>query len=88
MFLVKIPSTKAEEECHSSIFYGIFEIEKMNEWHVTTIRNNAENKEGKQECVNLEAFIFDPTLYQSLKSMEVVFFLWMEIWALWGFHCL
>jgi hypothetical protein len=25
--------------------------------------------------VNLEAFIFDFTLYQSLKSIEVVFFL-------------
>jgi hypothetical protein len=29
--------------------------------------------------VNLEAFLFDFTLYQSLKNMEVVFFLWMEI---------
>jgi hypothetical protein len=58
------------------MFYGLFENEKMNEWHVTTISNTAKNKGGsKQECVNLEAFIFDFTLYQSLKSIEVVFFL-------------
>jgi hypothetical protein len=31
MFLVNNPSTKAEGECHSSIFYGLFENEKMNE---------------------------------------------------------
>jgi hypothetical protein len=62
MFLVNIPSTKAEKESHSSIFYGLFENEKMNERHVTTIRNTAKNKEGKQDCVNLEAFIFDCTL--------------------------
>jgi hypothetical protein len=38
--------------------------------------NTAEKKGGsKQECVNLEAFIFDFIYYQSLKSMEVVFFL-------------
>jgi hypothetical protein len=83
MSLVKIPSTKTEGVCHSSIFYGLFENEKMNEWRVATISNTAENKEGrKQECVNLEAFIFDFTHYQSLKSIEVVFFLWMEIWGL------
>jgi hypothetical protein len=51
----------------------------MNERHVATIRNNGKNKGGsKQECVNLEAFIFDSTHYQSLKSIEVVFFLSME----------
>jgi hypothetical protein len=55
----------------------------MNEWkHVTTISSSAENKEGKQECVDLEAFIYDFTYYESLKSMEIVFFIWMEIWAL------
>jgi hypothetical protein len=64
MFLVNTPSTKAEGECHSR--------------HVTTIRNTAENKGGKQECVNLEAFIFDSTYYPSLKSIETVFFLSME----------
>jgi hypothetical protein len=65
-------STKAEGECHSSIFYGIFENEKMNERHVTTIRNSAKNKGGsKQECVNLEAFVFDSTYYPSLKNMDV-----------------
>jgi hypothetical protein len=37
MSLVKIPSTKTEGECHSSIFYGLFENEKMNERHVATI---------------------------------------------------
>jgi hypothetical protein len=52
--------------------------------HVVTILNTVEKKGSKQECVNLEAFIFDSTLYQSLKSIEVVFFLWMEIWAVWG----
>jgi hypothetical protein len=57
MSLVKTPSTKQEGECHSSIFYGLFENEKMNERHVTTISNTAKNKGGsKQECVNLEAF--------------------------------
>jgi hypothetical protein len=76
MYLVNNPSTKAEGECHSSIFYGLFENEKINKWHVTTIRNAAENKERKQDCVNLEAFLFDCTLYPSLKSIEVVFFLW------------
>jgi hypothetical protein len=72
---MNIISAKAEGECHSSIFYGLFEIEKMNERHVTTIRNTAKNKEGKQDCVNFEAFIYDSTHYQSLKNMEVVFFL-------------
>ena len=72
---MNIISTKAEKECHSSIFYGLFENEKMNERHVATIGNIAENKEGKQECVNLEAFNFDFTHDQSLKNMEVVFFL-------------
>jgi hypothetical protein len=53
---MNIISTKAEGECHSSIFYGLFENEKMNERHVTTIRHTVQNKEGrKQECVNLEA---------------------------------
>jgi hypothetical protein len=77
MSLVNTPSTKAEGECHSSIFYGLFENAKMNERHVTTIRNSAKNKGGsKQECVNLEAFIFfDSNVYQSLKNMEIVFFL-------------
>jgi hypothetical protein len=76
MFLVNIPSTNAEKECHSSIFYGLFENEKMNERHVTTISHTANNKGGsKQEYVNLEAFIFDFIYYQSFKSMEVVFFL-------------
>jgi hypothetical protein len=73
---MNIISTKAEKECHSSVFYGLFENEKMNERHVTTIRNTAKNKGGKQDCVNLEAFLFDCTLYPSLKSIEVVFFLW------------
>jgi hypothetical protein len=74
---MNIISTKAEGECHSSVFYGLFENEKMNERHVTTIRNTAKNEGGsKQECVNLEAFIFDSTLYQSLKNIEMVFFLW------------
>jgi hypothetical protein len=60
-----------------------FQDEKMNERHVTTTSHTAKNKGGsKQECVNLEAFIFDFTYYQSLKSMEIVFFLWMETWAL------
>jgi hypothetical protein len=76
MSLVNTPSTKAEKESHSSIFYGLVENEKMNERHVTTIHNTVKNKEGsKQECVNLEAFIFDFTYYQPLKNMEVVFFL-------------
>jgi hypothetical protein len=75
MFLVNTPSTKAEGECHSSIFYGLVENEKMNEWCVTTISSSAENKGGsKQECVNLEALIFDFTYDQSLKNMEVAFF--------------
>jgi hypothetical protein len=40
-----------------------------------TINNTAEKKGGgKQECVNLEAFIFDSTHYHSLKNMETVFF--------------
>ncbi len=56
----------------------------MNERHVATIGNIAENKEGKQECVNLEAFNFDFTHDQSLKNMEIIFFLRMEIWALVG----
>jgi hypothetical protein len=74
---MNIISTKAEGECHSSLFFGLFENEKINKRHVVTIRNTAKNKGGsKQECVNLEAFIFDFTLYQSLKSIEVVFFLW------------
>jgi hypothetical protein len=30
---------------------------------------------SKQECVNLEAFIFNSNVYQSLKNMMVVFFL-------------
>jgi hypothetical protein len=71
---VKTPSTKEEGECHSSIFYALAKNEKMNESHVVTIHNIAENKEGKQECVNLEALIFDFTYDQSLKNMEVVFF--------------
>ena len=75
MSLVNTPSTKTEEECHSSIVYGLFENEKMNERHVTTISSSAENKEGKQECVDLEAFIYDFTYYESLKSMEIVFFI-------------
>jgi hypothetical protein len=78
MFLVNISSTKAEKESHSTIFFGLFENEKINKWHVTTIRNTAKNKGGsKQECVNLEAF-FDSNVYQSLKNIEVVFFLSME----------
>jgi hypothetical protein len=53
----------------------LVENEKMNERHVTTISHTAENKGGsKQECVNLEAFIFDSTYYQSLKNMEIFFF--------------
>jgi hypothetical protein len=88
MSLVNTPSTKAEGECHSSIFYGLFENEKMNERHVTTIRNTAENKGGsKQECVNLEAFIFDFTYYQSLKSIEVVFFFQWRF-EYWDCRCL
>jgi hypothetical protein len=39
MSLVNIVSAKAEGESHSSIFYGLFENEKMNERHVATIRN-------------------------------------------------
>jgi hypothetical protein len=50
MSLVNIASTKTEGECHSSIFYGIFENEKMNERHVTTIRNTANNKGGSKVC--------------------------------------
>jgi hypothetical protein len=39
-----------------------------------------ENKGGrKQECVDLEAFILGFIYYQSLKSMEKVFFVSMEI---------
>jgi hypothetical protein len=77
---VNNPSRKQEGECHSSIFYGLVENEKMNEWHVTTIRNTAKKKGGgKQECVNLEAFIFDFTYYQSLKNREIVFLVGMEI---------
>jgi hypothetical protein len=72
---MNIISAKAEGECHSNIFFGLFENEKMNERHVVTILNTVEKKGSKQECVNLEAFIFDSTLYQSLKSIEVVFFL-------------
>jgi hypothetical protein len=79
MSLVNTPSTKTEGESHSSIFNGLFENEKMNERHVATIGNIAENKEGKQECVNLEAFNFDFTHDQSLKNMEIIFFLRMEI---------
>jgi hypothetical protein len=80
MFLVNTPSTKVEKESHSSIFYGLFENEKMNKWHVTTISHTAENKRGrKQESMNVIASIFDCTVYQSLKNMEVVFFLWMEV---------
>jgi hypothetical protein len=76
MFLVNTPSTKVEKESHSSIFYGLFENEKMNERHVTTISHTANDKGGsKQECVNLEAFIFDSNVHQSLKNMMVVFFL-------------
>jgi hypothetical protein len=56
MFLVNIPFTKAEGECHSSIFYGLFENEKMNERHVTTTRNTAENMEM--------VFLFQPRLEQ------------------------
>ncbi len=60
----------------------------MNERHVTTIRNTAENKGGsKQECVNLEAFIFDFTYYQSLKSIEVVFFFQWRF-EYWDCRCL
>jgi hypothetical protein len=74
MFLVNTPSTKGE--CHLSLFFGLFENEKMNERHITMIRNTVENKGGnKQECVNLEAFILHSTYYPSLKNMEVVFFL-------------
>jgi hypothetical protein len=72
---MNIISAKAEGECHSSIFFGLFENEKINKRHVVTIRNTAKNKGGKQDCVNLEAFLFDCTLYQSLKNMEVVLFL-------------
>jgi hypothetical protein len=36
--------SKAEGECHSSIFYGFFENEKMNTRH--THRNTAKNKTG------------------------------------------
>jgi hypothetical protein len=79
MFLVNTPSTKAEGECHSSIFYGLVANEKMNEWHVATISSTAENKEGKEECVNLEASIFYLNYYHSLKSIVVVFFISMEI---------
>jgi hypothetical protein len=51
---MNIISAKAEEECHSSIFYGLFENEKRNERHVVTIRNTAKKKGGsKQESVNL-----------------------------------
>jgi hypothetical protein len=46
---VNIASTKAEGESHSSIFYGLFENEKMNERHVVTIHNTVENKGGKPE---------------------------------------
>jgi hypothetical protein len=60
MSLVKTPSTKAEGECHSSIFYGLVENEKMNERHVATISNTAENKGGSKQ--------------DSWKSMMVVFF--------------
>jgi hypothetical protein len=49
MFLVNTPSTKAEGECHSSIFYGLFENEKMNERHITTTSHTAKNKGGKQD---------------------------------------
>jgi hypothetical protein len=60
-------SIKQEGECHSSIFYGLFKNEKMNKRHVATISNTAKNKGGsKQDCVNLEAFIFHFTYYQSL----------------------
>jgi hypothetical protein len=77
---VSITSTKAEGECHSSIFYGLFENEKVNKWHVATINNTAEKKEGnKQESVNDDAFIFDFTYYHSLKNMEMVFFIWMVV---------
>jgi hypothetical protein len=38
MSLVNTPSAKAEGECHSSIFFGLFENEKMNERHVATIK--------------------------------------------------
>jgi hypothetical protein len=63
--------------CHSSIFYGLVENKKkMNERHVTTISNTAENKGGNnQDCVNDDVFIFDFTYNHSLKSMAVVFFL-------------
>jgi hypothetical protein len=54
MFLVNTPSTKAEGECHSSIFYGIFENKKMNERHAATKSHTAENKQGKQECMNVD----------------------------------
>jgi hypothetical protein len=90
MSLVNTPSTKTEGECHSSIFYGLFENEKMNERHVATISNTAKKKGGsKQECVNLEAFIFDFTYDQSLKNMEVAFFFeWrFEHWSCRRLQC-
>jgi hypothetical protein len=44
MFLANNPSTKAEGECHSSIFYGLYENEKMNEGHVAIISHTVKNK--------------------------------------------
>jgi hypothetical protein len=52
---------------------------RMNEWHVTTIRNSAKNKEGKQDTVNLEAFIFDSTYYQSLELSSCVMWWRMNV---------
>jgi hypothetical protein len=81
MYLVNTPSTKAKKECHSSILYGPFENEKMNERHVATISHPAKSKGGsKQKSMNVIASIFDSTLYQSLKNMEgrSFFFEWMR----------
>jgi hypothetical protein len=43
---------KAEGECHSSIFFGLFENLKMNETHVATMSNTAEKKGGSKQESN------------------------------------
>jgi hypothetical protein len=77
---------KQRESAIQLYFYGLVENENMNKWLMrdNNKSNTVENKERKQECVHLEALIFDFTHYQSLKNIEIVFFLRMEIWALWG----
>ncbi len=68
------------------ILWPFWEWEKERKTRCHNKQHCPEERRNQIRVCEFGGFDFDFTYNHSLKRIEVVFFVWMEIWALWDVH--